>query len=147
MLDVTYEAVIDLLPGRLAEISEDRGRIRVRLDKHEPLAAVVAQLNIEIDELMNSARWFQLWADEIVSCNTPDRPLRIEYLLEKREQHGTYVEERKGLVSVFIDPALDTEAFAAAMNPVTRNFLDRNQWFQLYAGEIIDNGPEPVSKV
>jgi len=147
MLDVTYEAVIDLAPGRLAEIDEDRGRIRIRLDKHEPLAMVVAQLNIEIGRLMSSARWFQLWKDEIVSCNTPDRPLRVEYLLEKREEYGAYIEERKGLVIVYVDPELDAEGFAAAMNPAVRNFLDGGQWFQLYAGEIIDNSSEPVHKV
>ncbi|MFD4547191.1 hypothetical protein [Streptomyces sp. NPDC058466] len=142
MLDVAYEAVDDLAPGRLARIDEDRGRIRVRLDRNAPLADVVRQLNIEIDQLMASARWFQLWKDEIVSHNTPGRPLRIDYLLEKREDGGAYVEERKGLLTVYIDPALNTEAFAAAMNPVTRQHLDGGQWFQMYAGEIIDNSPE-----
>ncbi|MGQ3551764.1 hypothetical protein [Streptomyces rochei] len=143
MLDVTYEAVDDLPPGRTAEIDEDRGRIRVRLDATAPLTAVVDQLNIEIRALMSSAHWFQLWKDEIVSRDTPGQPLSIEYLLEKKEVYGTYVEERKGLVSVYIDPALDTRAFAASMNPTTKNFLNGGQWFQLYAGEIIDNSPEP----
>ena len=147
MLDVAYEAVEDLPPGRLARVDEDRGLIRVRLDKRASLAEVVGQLNIEIDGLLRSARWFQLWGDEIVSCNTPGRPLRVEYLLEKREEYGTYVEERKGLVSVFIDPDLDTPAFAASMNPTAQNLLDGGQWFQLYAGEIIDNSPEPMSRV
>lgn len=147
MLDVAYEAVDDLSLGRLARIDEDRGRIRVRLDRTAPLAAVVRQLNIEIGRLMSSARWFQLWKDEIVSHNTPGRPLRIVYLLEKKEADGAYVEERKGLLSVYIDPTLNTEAFAAAMNPVTRQHLDGGQWFQMYAGEIVDNSPEPVSQV
>jgi hypothetical protein len=147
MLDVTYEAVADLPAGRLAKIDEDRGRIRVRLDESAPLTDVVRQLNIEIAELMRSARWFQLWGDEIVCCDTPGRPLRIEYLLEKREAGGTYVEERKGLVSVYIDPVLTTSGFAASMNPTTEAFLDGGQWFQLYAGEIIDNSPEPMSQV
>lgn len=147
MLDVAYEAVEDLAPGTLAVIDEDRGRIRVRLDRHAPLADVVGQLNIEIDVLMRSARWFQLWKDEIVSCNTPDKPLRIVYLLECREPGGAYVEERKGLLSVYIDPALNTESFAAVMNPVTDVHLAGGQWFQLYGGEIIDNSPEPMSQV
>ena len=93
---------------------------------------------------MRSARWFQLWGDQIVSCNTPGRPLRIEYLLEAREEYGIYVEERKGLLSVFVDPVLNTVEFAAAMNPVTRQHLDGGQWFQLYGGEIFDHSPEPV---
>lgn len=147
MLDVTYEAVDDLPPGRLAQIDEDRGKIRVRLDRSEPLATVVAQLNIEIDDLMASARWFQLWDDEIVSCNSPGRPLRIDYLLECKEEYGSWVEERKGLVSVYIDPRLNTTAFAASMNPATKKHLDAGHWFQLYGGEIIDNSPEPMSQV
>jgi hypothetical protein len=147
MLDVTYEAVTDLPPGRLAKIDEDRGQIRVRLDKTQPLADVVRQLNIEIERLMSSAHWFQLWKDEIVSRDTPDRPLRIEYLLEMKEPDGACVEERKGLVSVYIDPTLDTAGFAAAMNPTTRDFLAGGQWFQLYEGEIIDNSPPEPSHI
>lgn len=147
MLDVAYEAVDTLAPGRLARIDEDRGTIRVRLDKNEPLADVVRQLNVEIDQLMCSARWFQLWKDEIVSRDTPGCPLRIEYVLEKAEAYGVCVKERKGLVSVYIDPALNTAAFAAVMNPATKEQLDGGQWFQLYAGEIIDNGPEPMTRV
>jgi hypothetical protein len=147
MLEVTYEAVNDLPPGRLADIDEDRGRIRVRLDKTQPLANVVRQLNIEVDRLMSCATWFQLWKDEIVCRDTPDRPLRVEYLLEMKEPEGTYIEERKGLVSVYIDPALGTCGFAAAMNPATRNLLAGGQWFQLYAGEIVDNSPEPMRHI
>lgn len=147
MLDVAYEAVTDLAPGRLALIDEDRGTIRVRLDKYAPLAAVIAQLNIEIDLLMSSARWFQLWGDEIVSRNTPDRPLRVEYLLDKKVPLGVGVAEDKGIVRVYVDPALDATGFAASMNPATKDFLAGGCWFQLYAGEIIDNSPEPMSQV
>lgn len=147
MLDVAYEAVNDLAPGRLARIDEDRGTIRVRLDKGAPLVDVVRQLNIEIDQLMASSHWFQLWGDEIISRATPGRPLSIEYLLEREEEHGVAVKERRGLVSVHIDPDLDVEAFAAVMNPATNKQLAGGQWFQLYAGEIIDNSPEPMSQV
>lgn len=143
MLDVTYEAVDDLPPGRLAKIDEDKGKIRVRLDAAAPLADVVCQLNTEIRNLMASAHWFQLWGDEIVSRDTPDRPLGIDYLLEMKVPGSSWVEERRGLVSVFIDPRLCTEGFAASMNPATKKFLAGGCWFQLYAGEIIDNSPEP----
>lgn len=147
MLDVAYKAVDDLAPGRLARIDEDRGKIRVRLDRDASLADVVRQLNIEIDQLMSSSHWFQLWKDEIVSRATPGFPLRIEYLLDKEEDFAVCVRERKGLVSVHIDPALDVPAFAAVMNPVTKQQLDAGQWFQMYAGEIIDNSPEPMSQI
>ncbi|MEH0417909.1 hypothetical protein [Streptomyces sp. B21-083] len=146
MLDVAYEAVEDLAPGRLAQIDEERGRIRIRLDRNAPLEDVVGRLNIEVDDLMRSARWFQLWKDDIVSCNSPGRPLRVEYLLECKEEDGAYVEERKGLLSVFIDPSLSVDEFAAVMNPVTEEHLAGGQWFQLYGGEIIDNSPEPARR-
>lgn len=148
MLDVAYEAVTDLAPGRLAQIDEDRGRIRVRLDRDQPLAAVVAQLNIEIDDLMRSARWFQLWEDEIVSGNTPDAPLRIEYLIRSWVSSTTAVgvAEVRGMLRVYICPSLSVAAFAAAMNPATDEHLAAGHWFQLYDGEIIDNSPEPMKQ-
>ncbi|QQM45100.1 hypothetical protein [Streptomyces liliifuscus] len=149
MLDVAYRAVDDLPPGRLARIDEDRGRIRVRLDRREPLHKVVSQLNVEIDQLMKTARWFQLWDDEIVSANTPGRPLRIEYMLSPviPSQMGVGVAEGKGLLRVHICPGLDVISFAASMNPATKEHLDGGHWFQLYGGEIIDNSPEPMNRV
>jgi len=147
MLDVTYEAVRDLAPGRLAKIDEDRGTIRVRLDQHEELAVVVRQLNIEIDDLMSSSHWFQLWKDEIVSRDTPGAPLRVQYILVPNVPNGVGVKEDKGTVRVYIGGGMTVGEFAAAMNPATTDFLAGGQWFQLYAGEIVDNGPEPMSKV
>jgi hypothetical protein len=149
MLDVAYEAVVDLPPGRLAEINEDRGWIRVRVDKHEKLADVVRQLNIEIDRLMSSARWFQLWDTEIVSRDSPGRPLSVTYILcpQVPREMGVGVGESRGAVRVYICPELDVEAFAAAMNPAVQGFLEAGHWFQLYGGEIIDNSPEPMNQV
>lgn len=144
MLDVAYEAVEDLAPGRLAAIDEDRGTIRVRLDKSRELAAVVRQLNIEIDRLMALSHWFQLWDTEIVSRDTPGRPLRIEYVFRPwvPRDIGAGVAEKRGVVRVYVCPDQTTEQFAAAMNRATEEFLAGGHWFQLYAGEIIDNSPE-----
>lgn len=149
MLDVAYEAVTDLAPGSLARIDEDRGTIRVRLDRAAPLADVVRQLNVEVDQLMSSARWFQLWEDEIVCSNTPGRPLRIEYLFCPKvpRDMGVGVAEDRGTVRVYICPAITTLQFAVFMTEATKDFLAGGHWFQLYGGEIIDNGPEPKSKV
>jgi hypothetical protein len=145
MLDVAYEAVTELPPGRLAKIDEDRGRIRVRLDRSENLAAVLRQLNTEIDQLMSSAHWFQLWGTEIISRDTPGRPLRIEYVHHPKvpRDMGVGLMEDRGIVRVYVCPDLDTEEFAAFMNEATKEFLAGGHWFQLYAGEIIDNSPEP----
>ncbi|MFE0470583.1 hypothetical protein ACFW2V_03055 [Streptomyces sp. NPDC058947] len=144
MLDVAYEAVNDLPPGRLATIDEDRGRIRVRLDESEPLERVVHQLNIEIDRLMSAAHWFQLWGDEIVSRATPGCPLRIRYVLKDWDADEAFVAEDRGVVSVYFSQKLTTKQFAVAMNKATDQLLSGGRWFQLYAGEIIDNSPESM---
>jgi len=147
MLHVTYEAVADLTPGRLVEIDEDHGRVEIRFDRGAPLADVVQQFNIEIDRMVRSARWFQLWDDEIVSCNTPRRPLRIDFILNKREPRGVVFEERKGDLRAFVDPSIDVTRFAAVMNILTATHLSGGRWFQLYGGEIHDVSPESVSQV
>jgi hypothetical protein len=147
MLNVAYEAVDDLTPGRPAKIKEDRGRIGVRLDKHAPLRDVVRQLNIEADQLMATAHWFQLWEDEIISRDTPHCPLRVQYHLEETAPHGVGLAEGRGILRFYISPGLTVAEFAASMNQAAKELLDGGCWFQLYAGEIIDNSPEPMSKV
>ncbi|WP_428956133.1 hypothetical protein [Streptomyces sp. cg35] len=143
MLDVTYEAVA-MEQGRLAKIEEDRGTVRVSLDKDQPLPVVVRQLNVELAQLLTSSFWYQLWGDEIVSKDTPLRSLRVVCYLQRREDECVFIEERKGLVCIFIDPALAVDEFAAAMNPAIVKFLSRGHWFQMFAGEIIDNSAEPM---
>jgi hypothetical protein len=147
MLDVAYRAVEDLPAGRLARIDEDRGRIRVRLDKNEPLVDVVRQLNIEIEQFMASSNWFQLYGDEIISRATPGCSLRVQYILKDWPLEEPVVTESRGVVRVYINEGLTTEQFAASMNPATKRQLDAGHWFQLYAGEIIDNSPEPMNQV
>jgi hypothetical protein len=146
MLDVTYEAV-EMEQGRLAEIEEDRGTIRVRLDRNRSLAAVVRQLNSELWQLLTSSYWYQLWGNEIVGRDTPLRSLRVVCHVERKTDESVAIEERKGLVSIYIDPALTVDEFAAAMNPAIVKFLSRGHWFQMFAGEIIDNAPTSTSQV
>lgn len=148
MLHVTYEAVPDLAPGRLATIDEDRGELLIKLDKTQPLKRVVRQLNIEMAQFLSRADWFQLWGKEILSRHVPATPLQVRYLLDP-----TYpalapgIAESRGIVRVYINPVVTTEQFAAGMNPAVRNLLDGGCWFQLYGGEIIDMSPEPVGQV
>lgn len=146
MLHVTYEAV-DLGPDRLAEIDEDRGRIQFRVSRSAPLKAVVRQLNVELDRFLLTSDWFQLWKDEIVSRDTPGCSLRAVYLLERDEPDGVSIRERRGIVRIRIDPGLTVAEFAAAMNAATAKFLAGGQWFQMYAGEIIDMTPEELTEV
>lgn len=148
MLDVAYIAADDLPPGGLARIDEDRGTIRVRVDKTKPLPDIIQKLNEEIDQFLDTSHWFQLWDDEIVSRATPGCSLRVVYRLDPRVPGPEIgLGERKGLIVVYIPPDFTTEEFAAAMNPITEEFLAGGRWFQMYAGEIIDNSPEPMSQV
>lgn len=148
MLDVTYEATHELPPGRLAKIDEDRGQVRIRVDRYEPLARIVTQLNAEAAQLLSTAHWFQLWETEIISRDTPGCPLRIEYILFAHipRELGVGIGEGRGTVRVYICPTLSAHEFATFMNTATREFLDGGHWFQLYGGEIIDNAPEPMKQ-
>ena len=147
MLHVTYEAVDDLTPGRLVHVDEARGQIRVTLDAHAPLRDVVRKLNIEIDQLMAAGHWFQWWKNEVICRETPGSPLRIDYLLHRLISGTTVALENKGIIEFHIDPALGTEQFAASINAAVGSLLAGGQWFQLYAGEIIDNSPEPAVRI
>ena len=147
MLRVTYDAVDDLAPNTFVHIDEGGGMVAIYLDRNAPLKDVVRQFNAEIDRMVRSARWFQLWDDEIVSCNSPSKALRIVFLLEQRERHGVVFEERKGDLKAFVDPAIDVTRFAAVMNTLTAKHISGGRWFQLHGGEIHDVSQEPMSRV
>ena len=147
MLHVTYKAVDDLEPGRLATIDEDRGELLIRLDATQPLADVIRQLNVEWDQFLSRADWFQLWGKEILSRHTPDRPLRVRFILVPGFSQCIAIGEDRGIAPVYVGAGMTTAEFAASMNPAVRDFLARGRWFQLYAGEIIDHSPEPMSRV
>ncbi|MFJ7111734.1 hypothetical protein ACIQW4_00970 [Streptomyces albogriseolus] len=147
MLDVTYKAVDDLPGGKLVDIHEDRGRLCIRLAADQPFAAVIRELNLQVERLLNSGTWYQWWDGEIISCATPDRPLRIRYVFRDWVTDAVVIGEDRGLVTIYIDPSLDVERFAAAVTEAIRGALDGGQWFQLYAGEIIGHSPDSMSQV
>ncbi|MFD5798795.1 hypothetical protein ACFWIO_35730 [Streptomyces diastatochromogenes] len=147
MLQVTYEAVDDLGPGRLAWIDEDRGKIHIKVDGLAPLPKVIAQLNVEMALFLARADWYQLWDDEILSRHTPGRPIRAEFTLVPHPGPGVGIAEDRGVVRIYVADCMTTTEFAASMNPAVQDFLDGGCWFQLYAGEIIDHSPGPMSQV
>ena len=147
MLHVTYEAAEDLEPGRLATIDEHRGELLVKLDRTQPLRRVVGQLNVEMDQFLARADWFQLWGKDILSRHTPSRPLRVEFVVVPAPSDGIGIAEDKGVVRFYVASSMTTEQFAAAMNPAVKGLLEGGCWFQLYAGEIIDYRPESMSRV
>jgi hypothetical protein len=141
MLNVTYEAVDSLAPGRLAWIEEGRGWVRIEIDRAAPLAAVLTQLNIEFDELLAQTTWFQLWQGEVVSHETPDASLSVRFLLHRLIPDTAVMREDRGLIEIHVDPDLSTVEFAEAMNIGVRQLLGGGQWFQLFAGEIVTMDP------
>lgn len=147
MLHVTYEARSDLEPGRIARISEDRGSLRIDLDITEPLTRVVRQLNIEMTDFLARADWFQLYGGEILSRHTPLTPLRVIHTLHPRLEQVAFIAEGRAMARIYADPAMSVPQFAAAANEAMCELLNGGCWFQLYAGEIIDQSPEPVSQV
>ena len=147
MLRVTYEATDELEPGRLSRIDEGRGEVTIKVDKSQPLQAVIRQLNIEAEHFLAHADWYQLWGKEIASRHNPAAPLRLEYIFLRGAPNGVGIGERKGEVHFYVDPDLDVAQFAAAANEAVQSLLDGGCWFQQYAGEIIDHSPEPISRV
>lgn len=147
MLDITYEAVPDLTPGQVVDVTEDRGQLRVRLDQDAPLLCVLERLNVEIAELLATGHWFQLWRDEIISSATPGCPLCIRFIPLRLDDDPVVLFEGRGILKYYVDPGIDVRHFAASITRVVRSLLDGGQWFQMYAGEIIDHSPEPVIKV
>jgi hypothetical protein len=147
LLRVTYEATDDLEPGRLAWIDEGRGEVTIRVDKSQPLQAVIRQLNVEVARFLAHADWYQLWGKEIASRHNPAAPVRLEYIFMPGAPKGVGIGESKGEVHVYVDPDQDVEEFAAAANEAVQELLDGGCWFQQYAGEIIDHSPEPMSRI
>jgi hypothetical protein len=147
VLNVTYEAVEDLAPGRLTRISEARGTITVELDKSAPLVDVLRQLNTEMKQFLARADWYQLWGQEIASRHNPKAPVRLEFIFLPGAPNGVGIAEDLGTVHVYVEPEQDVEQFVAALNPAVQDFLDGGCWFQLYAGEIIDRTSHPMSRI
>jgi hypothetical protein len=146
LLSVTYEATEHLEPGRLARVDEGRGTVTIMVDKTQPLRAVIRQLNIEMSHFLARADWYQLWGTEIASRHNPAAPLRVEYIFLPGAPKGVGIHEDKGEVHIYVEPEQDVTQFAAAATEAARSVLDGGCWFQLYAGEIIDHSPEPVSQ-
>jgi hypothetical protein len=148
LLNVTYEAVEDLAPGRLAKIDEARGTVTVSLDKNAPLTDVMRQLNTEMRQFLARADWYQLWGTEIASRHNPQAPLSLEFIFYPGPMPApVWIREDKGEVHIWVEPGHTVEEFVAAINPAVQDFLDGGCWFQLYAGEIIDRTSHPMSRI
>lgn len=150
MLSVTYEVVSRTVTGRLAHYSEARGNVRVEVvDGHEA-PDFIEDLNYGMQEFLDNSHWFQLWRQDIIGrTGGTDLALDVKFHLDDLDP-GDYVaiKESKGLVLIGIERTATAAQFVQAINPAIVQFLDGGQWFQLFAGEIVDMGiPDTVSQV
>ena len=152
MLRVEYEATNDLEPGRLVQIDEDRGLLRVRIARGLEAPEYTAALNEELERFLSQAEWFQVRRDKILSPKHPEMPVRVVYRLDREgeldEGEALAIREGMGLVEILVDPTADVDWFCAAINPAIVEFLSGGRWFQFFGGEIVDmTSPESMSEV
>jgi len=139
MLRVVYEATRDLDPGRIVEICESRGHISVKINPDAPAEQYTEALNATLKAFLANCGWFQIWRGQIISADSPESPLTVEYEPDDKIDRVRCVEVREscGLVKVHVSTSATTEEFVRALNPATERFLAGGQWFQLWHGEII----------
>jgi hypothetical protein len=139
MLHVVYEATRDLRPGVTAEVRESRGRISIRVDRDAPAEQFAKALSAALATFLANCGWFQIWRGQIISVDSPEHPLAIEYEADDKIDRFRCVEIREscGLVKIHVSSRATTEEFVRALNPATERFLAGGQWFQLWHGEII----------
>lgn len=139
MLRVVYEATRDLDPGQIAEVREYRGRISIKVDEFAPAEQFAKALNAALKSFLADCGWFQIWRGRILSADSPERPLTVEYEADDKIDRVRCVEIREscGLVKVHVSSSATTKEFVGALNPAIERFLAGGQWFQLWHGEII----------
>lgn len=139
MLRVVYEATTDLAPGQLAEIKESRGRVTIKLREGISAGHYIPPLNAELKKFVGKCSWFQIWRGQIISADSPDSPLTVEYEADPEVDRiqGVQIREHKGVVRLHVCPDLTSEELARAVNPPIELFLAGGQWFQLWQGEIV----------
>jgi hypothetical protein len=139
MLRVVYEATRDLDPGRIVEIRESRGHISVKINPDAPAEQYTEALNAALKAFLANCGWFQIWRGQIISADSPESPLTVEYEPDDKIDRIRCVEVREscGLVKVHVSTSATTEEFVRALNRATERFLAGGQWFQLWHGQIV----------
>lgn len=139
MLRVEYEATPDLAPGRLVDIAETRGRVGIKLRQGATADEYVPPLNAELARFVRKCSWFQIWRGQIISADSPESPLTVQYLADPEVDLLACVQirEHKGVVRLHVCPDVRSEDLVRALNPAIENFLRGGQWFQVWEGEIV----------
>lgn len=139
MLRVVYEATTDLAPDALAEITETRGRVTVKIRQGTRATEYIDPLNAALAAFVNGCSWFQIWRGQIISANSSDSPLTVQYEADPDVDLLSCVQirEQQGAVRLHVCPEARAEHLVRAVNPAIERFLAGGQWFQLWQGEIV----------
>jgi len=138
MLRVVYEAA-ELGPDRFAAIQESRGRVDITLRKGATAHDYLPHLNRELKDFVGRCGWFQIWRGQIISADSPESPLTVQYEADSAVDRrvGVQIREHRGVVRLHVCPDLPAEELVRALNPAIEQFLAGGQWFQLWEGEIV----------
>lgn len=139
MLRVVFEPTTDLEPGRFVSVEETRGRVSIKLRRGSSADQYIPPLNEEMRTFVGQCGWFQIWRGQIISADSPDSPLTVQYEADPQVDHvqGVQIREHRGTVRLHVCPELVAEDLARALNPAVEQFLAGGQWFQVWEGEII----------
>jgi hypothetical protein len=139
MLRVVYRATTDLAPNKLVEIAETRGQVTIKIRKGTRATEYLGPLNAALADFVGGCTWFQIWRGQIISANSPDSPLTIQYEADPDVDLLSCVQirEKRGIVRLHVCPEARAEHLVRAINPAIESFLAGGQWFQLWNGEIV----------
>lgn len=139
MLRVVYEATTNLPPGEIVEIRETRARVDIALHQDSRARDFATPLNAALKHFVNQCGWFQIWRGRIISPNSPDSPLTVQYEPDPQVDRLACVQIREscGSVRLHVCPDAPAPEFVRAINPSIERFLAGGQWFQLWDGEIV----------
>ncbi|MFF5473403.1 hypothetical protein [Streptomyces achromogenes] len=148
MLRVVYEATHDLAPGHLVEIRETRARVTVKVRAGARADEYVPALNTALARFVGQCGWFQIWRGQVISVNSPDSPLTVQYEVDPNVDLRSCIQirEDRGIVRLHVCPAAPADLLVHVLNPAIAKFLSGGQWFQLWQGEIVTmDSPETVA--
>ncbi|MFB7736256.1 hypothetical protein ACFC08_18085 [Streptomyces sp. NPDC056112] len=139
MLRVVYEATNNLNPGQLAAIDETRGRVTFKIREGAMADDYLQPLNVELRRFVDRRSWFQIWRGQVISANSPNSPLTVQYEADPDVDLTTCVQirEDRGIVRFHVYPGAPAELLVKVMNPAMERFLAGGQWFQYWEGEIV----------
>ncbi|GGW50038.1 hypothetical protein [Streptomyces griseoloalbus] len=139
MLRVVYRTVGNPASGRLVNIDEYRGRLDVQLREGVNIEEILHALNDELEQFLAKCGWFQIWRGRVISANSPESPLTVQYVTDPDVDLLTCVQVREcgGVVRVHVCPDASLKQFARVINLSTERLLAGGQWFQYFEGEIV----------